>query len=230
MRIAEARSFDEGIEFYSKDTVVSIKRQEGKVIILKSKGSKLHDKKTQQTIYVSLFFAITATLVSKIPSILKSPELYNLFENSKIHTLLVLAAVWLLVLSYYFFESLIPAKIQSHKYHAAEHKALNYTDKYNKAPENCEEIMKMSSISYRCGSTAIAVILILATLCISGATLIPWWILKIVWFGISAYITLYLWANGKCDFLQKLVIAEPTYEEVEVAFIGITEYLKANKQ
>lgn len=229
MHIAEGRSFDEGIEFYVKSTVISVKRQEGKVIVLKSNSSKLHDKKNRQKIYVSLLFAIITTLISKIPSMLKSPELQALFENSKIHILLALAVIWLLVLSYYFFESLTPAKVQSNKYHAAEHKVLNYTDKYNKAPESCEEIMEMSSISYGCGSTIIAVILILVTLCISGALFIPWLILKIIWFGISAFITLYLWANGKCNFLQKFVIVEPTYEEVEVAFIGIKEYLKVKQ-
>ena len=146
--------------------------------------------------------------------------------NSKIQILGVIAIIWLGIICYYFFSSKTPDMVQSHKYHAAEHKVLNYVDKNGKAPENCDELMQMSSVSYRCGSTIIAVIMILLTLCISGFVCIPMLFFKIIWIAISIFITLYLWANGKCDFLQKFVIEEPTYDEIEVALLGVKEYLK----
>ena len=89
-----------------------------------------------------------------------------------------------------------------------------------------EKVMNMSSISFRCGSTVLTVGLIFATLFLVGKAFIPWLILKIVWLVISGYIALKLWANGKCDFLQKLVVLPPTYEEVEVAVEGMKEYLR----
>lgn len=55
----------------------------------------------------------------------------------------------------------------------AEHKFFNYIDKYKKEPETCEDVMKMSSYSYRCGSTVLVVIMTLLTLCICGILYIP---------------------------------------------------------
>lgn len=217
MDIAEARSFDEGIEFYGKDIVIVATRQENKVIISKSKSPRLKYKKTKTIPYGPLLFAIIGSLILKHHAFL---------ENSKIQMLGILALIWFSIICHYFFHSRNPNMVQSHKYHAAEHKFLNYVDKYGKEPENCEEVMKMSSISYRCGSTIIAVIMVLLTLCISGLLFIPTIFFKIVWIAISIFVTLYLWANGKCDFLQKLVIKEPSYDEVEVSFLGGKEYLK----
>lgn len=218
MYIPEARSFDKGIEFYGKDVVIVATRQEDKVIISKSKFSKLKVQRQKHTIsYGALLFAIIVTLIFQYLSFL---------ENSKIQILVVVAIIWLGIICYYFFSSRTSDMVQSNKYHAAEHKFLNYVDKYGKVPENCDELMKMSSISYRCGSTILVVIMILLTLCISGFLCIPLLVFKIVWIAISIFITLYLWANGKCDFLQKLVIEEPTYDEVEVALLGAKEYWK----
>lgn len=221
MYIPEARSFDEGIEFYGKDIVIVATRQNGNITISKSKYSQLKGKKIHAISYGSLLFAIIGTLVFKYLSFL---------ENSKFQTLVVLALIWLSTICYFFFNSRNPDMIQAYKYHAAEHKFLNYVDKYDKAPENCDELMKMSSISYRCGSTILVVIMILSTLCISGFLFIPIIALKIIWIAISIFITLYLWANNKCNFLQKLVIEEPTCEEIEVAFLGGKEYFKDSKR
>lgn len=99
-----------------------------------------------------------------------------------------------------------------------------------KEPETCEDVMKMSSYSYRCGSTILVVIMTLLTLCICGILYIPTLILKILWIAFSIFITLYLWANNKCDFLQKFVVVEPSYSEVEVAFIGGKDYLKTKQK
>lgn len=217
MYIPEARSFDKGIEFYGKEVIIVATRLNDKIIISKSKFSQLKDKKNYTISYASLLFAIIGTLFLKCLPIL---------ENSKIQILGVIAIIWLEIICYIFFSSRTPDMIQSHKYHAAEHKVLNYVDKYGKAPENCDELMKMSSISYRCGSSILAVIMILLTLCISGLVCISMLFFKIVWIAISIFITLYLWANGKCNFLQKFVIEEPTYNEIEVALLGVKEYLK----
>lgn len=216
MYIPEARSFDKGIEFYSKDMVIVATRQEDKVIVSKSKFSQLQDKSKHYIIY-SLLLAIIGTLIFQYLPFL---------NNSKYQILILVALIWLDTICFYFFSSRTSGNRQTYKYHAAEHKVLNYIDKYDKAPESCDELMKMSSISYRCGSTMIAVIMVLLTLCISGCICIPILVFKIVWIVISIFITLYLWLKGKCNFFQKFVIEEPTYDEVEVALLGAKEYLK----
>ena len=86
--------------------------------------------------------------------------------------------------------------------------------------------MEMDSISFRCGSTIVAVVLIFATLVAIGCIIFPWLIVKIIWFAASVYFTLWLWANGKCDFFQKMVLIEPSKEEIEVAAFGVWEYVK----
>ncbi len=154
--IAEARSFDKGIEFYCKEIVIDATRQDNKVIISKSKLSKLGGKENRTISYGALLFSIIGTLVSKF-----SP----FFENSKIQVMGIVVLSWLGVICYYLFNS--RTSKQSNRYHAAEHKVLNYIDKYGKEPENCDEVMKMSSVSYRCGSTILVVIMLLLTLCIS---------------------------------------------------------------
>jgi len=144
-----------------------------------------------------------------------------------IEVILVALLVWEVVLFFYIERNKNKNNTQSFKYHAAEHKVLNYVDKYGKnAVLDVEKVMNMSSISFRCGSTVLTVGLIFATLFLVGKAFIPWLILKIVWLVISGYIALKLWANGKCDFLQKLVVLPPTYEEVEVAVEGMKEYLR----
>ena len=217
MYIPEARSFDEGIEFYGKDIVIVATRQENKVIISKSKSPQLKAKKTKTIVYGPLLFAIIGNLILNN---------HVFLENSKIQMLGILVLIWFGIICYFFFRSRNPNMLQTHKYHAAEHKFLNYVDKYGKEPKNSEEVMKMNSISYRCGSTVIAVIMILLTLCISGCLWIPTIVLKILWIAISIFVTLYLWTNGKCYFLQKFVIEEPSYDEVEVVFLGGKEFLK----
>lgn len=222
MYIPEARSFNEGIEFYGKDIVIVATRRNNKVIILKSKNSNLKNKKNYAISYGgSLLFAIIGGLVFKY---------LPLLENSKIQIFGVVAFIWLGTICYYFFNSKNPNNVQAYRYHAAEHKFLNYVDKYDKAPKSYDELMKISSISYRCGSTILVVIMILLTLCISGFLYIPMLVFKIVWIAISIFITLYLWANNKCNFLQKLVIEEPTSKELEVVFLGGKEYLKYEKR
>ncbi len=218
MDFAEARSFNDGIEFYGKDIIIIATRKDGKVNIEKSKSSRLKYSNNLGNLIICLVFTIISDLI------------LNTFQDSRIQTLLIFALIWISVICFFVFNSRNAKNIQSYKYHAAEHKFLNYIDKYKKKPETCEDVMKMSSYSYRCGSTILVVIMTLLTLCICGILYIPTVILKIVWIAFSIFVSLYLWAHNKCYFLQKFVIIEPSYSEVELAFIGGKEYLKTKQK
>ena len=218
MYIAEARAYNDGIEFYPKNgKVIFAKRCNGKVVV-ESRNSSYSEKKEnsfKSKIFLLFFCAVNVVIFSIIGK-LKIPNI-----------ILVALLVWEVVLFFYIERNKNKNNTQSFKYHAAEHKVLNYVDKYGKnAVLDVEKVMNMSSISFRCGSTVLTVGLIFATLFLVGKAFIPWLILKIVWLVISGYIALKLWANGKCDFLQKLVVLPPTYEEVEVAVEGMKEYLR----
>lgn len=215
MYIAEARSFNDGIEFYKEDTVIVANRKNGVVIITKSKHSLLKNTPNHLLQFMYFVFAIIASVFYN--------SYFNIV-NFNIKILISCIFIWLLVLLYYVFSS--KNNVQMHKYHAAEHKALNYIDKYNNIPENWMELQKMSPISYRCGSTIIAVVMIFLTISILGIIFIPVLIFKIIWIIPAGFITLYLWANNKCNFFQKFVISEPSHYELEVVFLGLKEYLK----
>lgn len=154
MYIAEARAYNDGIEFYPNNgKVIFAKRCNGKVVVESRTSSYIEKQEDifKFKILLLLFFAVNVVIFSIIGK-LKIP--------------------------------------------------------------NIEVI------------TVLTVGLIFATLFLVGKAFIPWLILKIVWLVISGYIALKLWVNGKCDFLQKLVVLQPTYEEVEVAVEGMKEYLR----
>ena len=214
--LAEARAFRNGIEFYirKKDTVIIAKRNENGEV----KIDKRNNVNTIEKIKFSLRERAILFVICIVFSLLG--QFTNLFEN---WMMLILALAWLMAFMEYFFFSEHDTTL---KYHAAEHKVLNYMDKYNMVPETIEEVMKMPSISYRCGSTVVAVVLVLCTLCVLGVSFVPAIWFKILWCIVSANLTLYLWANDKLSFFQKKVIEEPSRDEVEVAFYGVREYMK----
>ena len=216
--LAEARSFNDGIEFYAnkKNLVIISKRNEkGEIVVKTSEDKELIDKGDKRS-------KIIVSILSSIIFVIMRENI----ENVHLQILFILAIMWGAVFLWYYIESKNPKNYTTHKYHAAEHKVLNYVDKYKKIPESCEQIAEMPSISIRCGSTLIAVIGIFVSLVIIGMAFIPRLILKIVWCIISIVITFFLWGFGKCNFLQKFVIIEPGKKEVEVAFYGVRQYLE----
>ena len=94
---------------------------------------------------------------------------------------------------------------------------------------DCDKVMQMSCISIRCGSTVIAVIMVFITIMLPGVWYIPWLVLKLIWIALSIIVSMYLWARGKCNFLQKMVIETPRREEVEVAVLGMEECIRISK-
>lgn len=219
MNIAEARSFDNGLEFYlhEKNITLSVLRNsDGKIDIFTENYIKpfKREKTTWKTSICSFLLAI----------------LFMFLQTTSLHTgikiLLILGLIWIATFIFYYSLFKNPKKTNSYKYHAAEHKVLNYVDKYGKATNNVEDVMKMSSYSIRCGSTLVAVVYVFVTLITLGIVFIPSIFLKILWVALSIFLTMYLWANNKCYFFQKLAIIEPTYAEVEVATVGLCEYFK----
>ena len=219
MNIAEARAFDNGLEFYlhEKNITLNVMRTStGEIDISTTnylKGFK-REKTSRATKIFALLFAIFFAFLQN----------FNLHTGYKI--LLILGIIWIGTFLLYYTQFKNPKKQNSYKYHAAEHKVLNYMDKYNEATDDVYKVMKMSSYSYRCGLTLVAVVYILITLIALGFIFIPGFILKLLWFAFSIYITLYLWANEKCYFFQRFAIIEPDYAEVELAVKGLCEYMK----
>lgn len=220
MNIAEARSYKNGIDFYvnSKRLTIKARREEdGKISV-----TTTHDApQVERTQYRTLIVLGLTAIAVIFWNILKETTLgYKLIGG--------LGCLWILVYGYYFITSKIASNKPSFKYHAAEHKVLNYYEKHKCIPTQVEELAKEKSISYRCGSTVIAVFLVFVTIIgIVFAITSIWWI-RLISFGLAVYTVLAMWANGLCDFLQKYALLEPGREELEVALKGIEEYDRIN--
>ena len=225
MNIVEARANNKGIDFYinQKNITVSAKRNENGTIVV-TREDQIKPPVTQDKRKTRLFSFVMAIVGAF------GYEVLETMGNWKITVLGILAFAWFVILLNYCIRSLNPKNKQLFKYHAAEHKVLNYWDKYKETTLDCNKVMEMSSISFRCGTTVCAVVSLLITISTLGIVCIPWIILKIIWCVFSVVITSYLWVNGKCDFLQKMVIREPELEEVEVAVRGMYEYIKTKSE
>ena len=123
MDFSEARSFNDGIEFYGKDIIIIATRKDGKVNIEKSKSPRLKYSNK----FVKTIICLLLTIISNL--------ILNTFQDFKVQILLIIALFWSSVICFFFFNSRNDKNVQCYKYHAAEHKFLNYIDKYKKEPE-----------------------------------------------------------------------------------------------
>ncbi|MBQ9279888.1 MAG: DUF1385 domain-containing protein [Clostridia bacterium] len=231
MYLAEARAHSQGIDFYVPEknmTISAIRRpQNSQVEVVRTKGVKHHKSyalKNDIKFRLLLFFIciVFASILNAL-SVWKS-------ENWFISAIIVIAFIWVMMIIYYRSEANNEDCFWEHRYHAAEHKVLNYIDKFDKAPESVEDIMQMPNLSVRCGSTVIVFLLLLVTLCILCIGLLPGFILKALGMIMSLIISIYLWGTDRLYFFQKCVIKNPGYAEMEVAVIAAQEYMKLKNE
>lgn len=224
MNVAEAKARIDGIDFYINKkniTICASRNENGEISIVQSNIINQKEKFKISDRLLALFFTIMYLIVKSF---------IENFGDYRIKVLSFFAFIWLAIITRYLIRAVNPKNEQIFKYHAAEHKVLNYWDIHEKVTLDCNEVRQMNSISIRCGSTIIAVVLVLITICMLGILFIPWIVLKIIWCVVSVFVTFLLWATGKCDFLQKMVIREPGIEEIEVAVQGMFEYIKVKNE
>lgn len=219
MYLEEARAFTNGIEFYDKSIVFSAQRVDGKVIVTKSGHSQLKSNKSNYRLLIIMLAVFFSLLF----------QYCKVDLTFKVKLMLLFGGAWVLTTSYYFLSSRSKKNIQQLKYHAAEHKVLNYLDEYCVAPTSWEELEKVSSVSIRCGTTILTFTLTLITLGCLGVFFIPWVFVRLLWVLLTSLLSMYLWAKGKLNFFQKLVLSPPSQSELEVAFFGMKEYLDAKR-
>lgn len=231
MESLTARSYNDGIDFFANgtDTIISARRTEdGKIVV--TKNSTRQRQKEKKSKWLRAIKVMGLLVLAIVYSWLRA---FCISMNwDKFSVSLLLPLMWMGVWTYYYIVRKNPKTPNLSKYHAAEHKVLNYCDQYGKQKwqeMNCDKVMKMSSISIRCGSTVIAVVLVFITMLLPGVIYIPWVPLKLIWGAVSSIATMCLWANGKCNFLQKMVLEEPEAEEVELAILGMKECIKISK-
>ena len=91
MDFSEARSFNDGIEFYGKDIIIIATRKDGKVNIEKSKSPRLKYSNK----FVKTIICLLLTIISNL--------ILNTFQDFKVQILLIIALFWSSVICFFFF-------------------------------------------------------------------------------------------------------------------------------
>lgn len=226
MDMSEARSFKDGIDFHAKTsngfiTIRARREEDGQISVERIPGVESFNEKYS---IINIAIGLITVLMNALLSHYLKP-----LANEMYYCGIILLA-WGIAFMYYFVSKINTNNASMYRYHAAEHKLLNYYDKYKKAPETVDDIRKMSSISIRCGSTIIMVAMIFFTLIALSVIFFKSIWIRIPLIILSAILTIYLWGKEKCYTFQKMVLKEPTINELEVALLGMKEYVKVIKE
>lgn len=225
MELLGGKSFENGIEFTVRtDTegyIFSARRTEQDEIRTMIKGRYTKVKITSFWDY--LVSVVTTLLFVLLLHFFKDVQNENLV---KLGWILALVVFWLGLISLLYVHGKDPKNQVVGRYHSVEHKILNFNQEYGYLPRTTDDIEKMSSINIACGSTIIVVIALFTTLAFLSVLLIPTIFFKIVGVIISVVITMYCWANGKCDFAQKWMLKRPTHKEIELGVCAMHRLAK----
>lgn len=225
MKLVGGKSYENGIDFTVKDGnqsfIYSARRNEKDEI--ETCRNVMYERVNGNSLIKTIISAVLSLLLVFIIHVFKGVEnpLY-----AKFGWLLAIAVFWGGVLSFVFFDEKSIRSQKAARYHSVEHKILNFYNEYGYLPRTTDDIEKMSSIYLGCGSTIAVVIALFATFSAVSIIFIPMIILKIIGIAISGIITLYLWANEKCNFVQKWTLKEPRHEEIELGVCAMHRLAK----
>ena len=223
MYISEARAHSCGVDFYVPEkriTIRAVRKPNCEIEVTKVPGIQFNKSYSlKNTTKFKIILLTTAILYSFIIDGLR-----KYIDIWSFNLILVCAFLWVVMFLYYRAENKNQDSYWEHRYHGAEHKLLNYVDKYKKVPESIDDVKNMSIFSVRCGSTVLTFLLLVATMITLIIWTIPGVILKIIFSILSVFICIFLWGRGNLDFFQRSVVKEPGDAELEVVIAGVKEY------
>ena len=225
MKFLGAKSYDNGIDFNVKtDTegyIFAARRNERDEVKISLRGR--YTKVKTISFWEYIIALVTTLLFVVIHHFFKGMQNENLI---KLGWVLGLGAFWLGLVSFLYIHGKNPKNHSTGRYHSVEHKILNFHEKYGYLPRTTDDIEKMPSIYISCGSTLVVVFALLGTLSMLSILWIPTILFKIVGIIISAGVTMYCWANGKCDFAKKWLLQRPTHKEIELGVYAMHKLAK----
>lgn len=216
MDLLGGKSYKNGIDFSFEDEgkkqIISARKLENGEITTSFVNAFTRER--NNSISKKIFSAILALLIVMGSYFLESRGIK--FSTSTM-CIICLSVFWIGILLFCYYEHKKLANDAVLRYHSAEHKVLNYYYRTFKLPQSVEEIRLEENIYVFCGSTIVAVISVFVSLIVFSIFVLKWPI------GIifSILTTLFMWAKGKCDFLQKFFLKEPTYQELELAICAM---------
>lgn len=218
MRLTLGKSYKNGIDlcfsYNDKKYIVCARRDEkGQIFFDESRKtvSKEKSKGPKQT----AILMVVSLIISLLYTATK-----NSLGDSIAGILLVLGVLGAMYLGIYLYSKKQENQIMW-RYHAAEHMAMNYFERYEKAPKNMEELSKMSKIYISCGSTILTFIILTLFAQFINFLLIKQIIVNILLLILSVAILFIMWGKGYFDFVQELVVKNPSEKELEVAMAAL---------
>lgn len=220
MQISEARSYDQGIEFL-------VRRKEGNIVI---RGKRNLEGNILTECDDNISYEIFKTIVTGMLIILMTPLIICLKYVLRNHIyscvviLEVLTIIWLSVILYAIYMTGQESWKSMYKYHGAGHKVLNYIQKYNEIPKTIGDLKNIGNLYNSCVITKFTVMLLAVTIVVLTFVFVPYLWLKIIVVLVLLSLLFVLWITGRCNFIQKCVVLEPTEYELEVAIEAMKLY------
>ena len=225
MELIGGKSYENGIDFLVKDGkrkfIYSARRNQDDSIetFVSNSYTKVHTRAPWEYALCGIVTILFVLIIL----------FFKTIENASLAKwgwILSLITFWIGFVTFLYLQSRDERNKATARFHAVEHKVLNFYQKYAYLPRTTDDIEKMSAIYMGCGATLIIVIALFSTFAALSILIVPTILLKSLCVAISGVITMYCWANGKCDFAQKWLVKRPTHEEIELGVCAMHRLAK----
>lgn len=226
LKVSEATSFCDGIEFYSVRNKRCMARaqlnEKGEISVIYERKEKVKFEKKGllEGIVVSIITIAIAVIIAVVFAII-SVAIARLLNLDELGFTLLEYALFTIV-------DFFITQIKTHKtakqrralrFHAAEHMAINAMRKLQRVP-SLDEIKSFSRFSRNCGSTVEPLYFFVY---IWGA-LSCFFITDFIYLLLGYFVILLLYMTGGFNFIQYLTTLPATDTELEVAIAGLQEW------
>lgn len=216
MGILFGKSYENGIDFYveyKNEKFVVSAINEGDAINVEKKDNSFKRNETNKE-KNKFYLAIIAIIFT---------ALYTFFGKSN---LMIVACFWMFATGYFIVNNKKNVNKKVFKYHAVEHKIINYYSKYGRVPTKREEIENEDSVLLFCGTTLLTVLMVLISCLILVFSMISNIFVAFLIFVSTVCLTVFLWLCGNLNFFQKLSIREPSEEEIKLGVKAMEKFLE----
>lgn len=221
LKIREAVSTSEGIQFYSRKQkgylALATIDEIGIITTEWTTVNRLPKGKQEKFAFLKSILITVMYMLTK--------ELLKLSSTMSLRFLLIFLIAFT---AWRFMLAIKKSDKTSFKFHSAEHMGINAFNKLGRVP-TIDEIKQYSRFNNNCGTNTAADFSVLCTLMLL-CTFIPNIYLEIIGILVSVLIVVILKNIGCLNFLQKFTTLPPTDKELFVAIAGIEEWIANEKR
>lgn len=228
MRINLGKSYKNGFDIWvtcgKKRQVINATRNEnGKAYI--ECTDKPRNQKVESSFKKKVFLVIFSIIMSLIY------RRMSMYISDSMMRIVLVILLWILGYIGVWLYSVNNKNQQLFRYHAVEHMVISYYENHKRAPKNIDDLLEENKISITCGSTLSVVILLLISNIFIVLPILPNnFFFKVMFILLALTIPLGLWIYDRLNFIQKLVVKDPTNEELELGFLTLKTIYKMKEQ